>query len=96
MATIRYAGKYCCSPHPQATRIKTFNFLWYLSLGEGRFGIPPGQIFFLCWGGRLFLLGGHVLPSLPTTRTDVQIDCGYCDIAHELRDLSSLEILMKT
>ena len=34
MAT-RYAGKYRRSPYPQATRIKTFNFLWYLSLGGG-------------------------------------------------------------
>ena len=39
--TTRYARKNRRSPCPQATPIKTFNFLLYLSLGIGRFGIPP-------------------------------------------------------
>ena len=62
----RYAGKHCRSPYPKATRTKAINFLLCLSLG-GRFGIPPGQILFLCWRGRLFLLEGHVSPMPPTS-----------------------------
>ena len=38
--TTRYAGKYRRSPCPQATHIKTFNFLRYLSLGRDVLASP--------------------------------------------------------
>ena len=63
----RYAGKYRRSPHPQATRIKTFNFL---SLG-GTFWHPPRTKFLpLLWGRLfLFLLEETCPPHPPLLRT---------------------------
>ena len=76
MAT-RYAGKYRRSPYPQATRIKTFNFLWYLSLG-GKFGHPPTTNF-------RSLLGGHVPPIPPTLHTA----CTWVRCTYQVTILSS-------
>ena len=47
------APGYICTPlPPYATPLTSYStYHW-----EGRFGIPKGQIFFLCWGGQLFLL----------------------------------------
>ena len=65
----RYAGKYHRSPYPQATRIKNIYLLTILITDGGGdvLAFPPGQIFFLCWGRRLFLLGRHVPPPLLRT-----------------------------
>ena len=63
----RYGGKFRRSSYPQATRKKTFNFLRYLSLKGGRFGIPPQEIFFSLLGGRLFLPGETYTPIPPST-----------------------------
>ena len=63
MAT-RYAGKYRRNPYPQATRIKTFNFLRYLSLG-GTFWHPPQVKFSFFAVGKTFFTGGGVAPIRP-------------------------------
>ena len=63
----RCAGKYLRSPYPQATRIKTLNFLRYLSLGGGDvLAYPPGFSFF---AGDYFLLRGTCTP-IPTSHTE--------------------------
>ena len=56
MAT-RYAEKYRRSPYPQATRMKTYNFLQYLSLEGGRFGIPLDKFSFFAGEDDYFYWG---------------------------------------
>ena len=66
----RYAGKYRRSPYPQATRIKTLNFLRYLPLGGGDVlaSLPTTNFLFLL-GGQLFLLGEICPPPSSLLRT---------------------------
>ena len=67
MAT-RYAGKYRRSPYPQPTRIKTFNFLRYLSLG-GTFWHPPQDQFSFFAGGTTIFPGWDMSFPPPLLRT---------------------------
>ena len=71
MAT-RYAEKYRRSPYPQATRIKTFNFLQYLSLGGDVLASPQDKFSFFAEGDDNFYWGGHVSHSPPSSHTALQ------------------------
>ena len=64
MAT-RYAGKYRRSPYPQATRMKAFNFLRYLSLRGTFWHLPKDKFSFFTGGDDYFYWGGTCAPHPP-------------------------------
>ena len=84
MAT-RYAEKYRRSPYPQATRMKTFNFLRYLSLG-GTFLHPPQDKFsFFTEGDDYFYWRGSCPPHTPppTSNTGFKLKIPQAVIKHD-------------